>query len=52
MMEPNLQFSTTPDGTHNGGTAYIDGITFDLDNDTIILNNFDSTLPQLYYFNP
>ena len=52
MMEPNLQFSTTPDGTHNGGTAYTDGITFDLDNDTIILNNFDNTLPQLYYFNP
>ena len=51
-MEANFLFSTTPDGTHNGGTAYTDGITFDLDNDTIILNNFDNTLPQLYYFNP
>ena len=52
-MEANFLFSTTPDGTHGGGEAYTGaGITYDLGNDRIILDNFESTLPQLYYYNP
>jgi len=55
FIYPNMEhhpfrFSTTYDGTRNGGTIYTEGVTIDTAPDYIQIEVTDSTPETLYYF--